>query len=87
MGYIEILGWTGFSVLIMAWIPQTIDTIKAGRTDMNLAFILMYAISSLLLTIYSILENDPVFIALNALLTVGSGINLFYKLFPRISDE
>jgi len=87
MGYIEILGWTGFSVLIMAWIPQTIDTIKAGRTDMNLAFILMYAISSLLLTIYSILENDQVFIALNALLTVGSGINLFYKLFPRISDE
>ncbi len=86
MGYIEILGWTGFSVLIMAWIPQTFDTIKAGRTDMNLAFILMYVISSLLLTIYSILENDPVFIALNALLTIGSGINLFYKLFPRKSD-
>ena len=86
MSYIEILGWTGFSVLIMAWIPQTIDTIKAGRTDMNLAFILMYVISSLLLTVYSILENDPVFIALNALLTVGSGINLLYKLFPRKSD-
>ena len=79
----EILGWLGFAVLIMAWIPQTIDTIKAGRTEMNLAFILMYVFSSLLLTIYSVLENDLVFIALNALLTVGSGINLFYKLFPR----
>ena len=77
----EILGWLGFAVLIMAWIPQTIDTIKAGRTEMNLAFILMYVFSSLLLTIYSVLENDLVFIALNALLTVG--INLFYKLFPR----
>ncbi|MEQ9309630.1 MAG: lipid-A-disaccharide synthase N-terminal domain-containing protein [Balneolaceae bacterium] len=86
MSYIEILGWTGFAILIMAWIPQTIDTIKAGRTDMNLAFILMYVVSSLLLTIYSLLENDHVFIALNALLTVGSGINLFYKLFPRKSD-
>lgn len=86
MSSIEILGWTGFAILIMAWIPQTIDTIKAGRTDMNLAFILMYAFSSLLLTIYSILENDQVFIALNALLTIGSGINLFYKLFPRKSD-
>lgn len=86
MGWIEVLGWTGFAVLIMAWIPQTMDTIKAGRTDMNIAFILMYVISSLLLTIYSVLENDHVFIALNALLTIGSGINLFYKLFPRKKD-
>lgn len=87
MSGIEILGWTGFAILIMAWIPQTMDTIKAGKTDMNIAFILMYVISSLLLTIYSILENDHVFITLNALLTIGSGINLYYKLFPRNSDE
>ncbi len=87
MSGIEILGWTGFAILIMAWIPQTMDTIKAGRTDMNIAFILMYVISSLLLTIYSLLENDHVFIALNALLTIGSGINLYYKLFPRKGDE
>ncbi len=86
MNWIEILGWTGFAILIMAWIPQTWDTVKAGKTDMNLAFILMYFFSSLLLTIYSILENDPVFISLNAILTVGSGINLFYKLFPRKAD-
>ena len=83
MDWIEILGWTGFAILIMAWIPQTMDTIRAGRTDMNIAFILMYVFSSLLLTIYSILENDHVFIALNGLLTIGSGINLYYKLFPR----
>tara|TARA_R110000868_G_scaffold259361_2_gene517170 strand:- start:38988 stop:39254 length:267 start_codon:yes stop_codon:yes gene_type:complete len=86
MDWIEILGWSGFAILIMAWIPQTWDTIKAGKTDMNLAFILMYVFSSLLLTIYSILEHDSVFIALNALLSVGSGINLYYKLFPRKSD-
>ncbi|RNC84712.1 MAG: hypothetical protein ED557_06965 [Balneola sp.] len=87
MSGIEILGWTGFGILIMAWIPQTIDTIKAGKTDLNIAFILMYVVSSLLLTIYSILENDHVFIALNGLLTIGSGINLYYKLFPRQKNE
>ncbi len=87
MSGIEILGWTGFAILIMAWVPQTVDTIKAGKTEVNIAFILMYVVSSLLLTIYSILENDHVFIALNGLLTIGSGINLFYKLFPRQSDE
>ena len=86
MDWTEVLGWSGFAILIMAWIPQTMDTIKAGKTDMNIAFILMYVFSSLLLTIYSILENDQVFIALNGLLTIGSGINLFYKLFPRKQD-
>ncbi|MEQ9264617.1 MAG: PQ-loop domain-containing transporter [Balneolaceae bacterium] len=83
MSGVELLGWAGFAILILAWIPQTWETIKAGRTEMNIAFILMYAISSMLLTVYSVLENDTVFITLNALLTLGSGINLFYKLFPR----
>lgn len=86
MNYVELLGWTGFAILILAWIPQTYDTIKAGKTDINMAFIIMYVSSSLLLTIYSVLEDDAVFIALNAMLTIGSGINLFYKLFPRTND-
>lgn len=80
---VELLGWLGFGLLITAWVPQTLDTIKAGRTDMNMIFILLYVTSSLLLTIYSVLTVDYVFITLNALLTIGSGINLFYKLKPR----
>lgn len=80
---IEILGWAGFGILVAAWFPQTWETIKAGNTQMNIAFIIMYFSSSLMLTIYSVLISDSVFTALNALLTLGSGINLFYKLFPR----
>lgn len=87
MSGVEILGWAGFSILIMAWIPQTVDTVKAGRTDINIAFILMYVASSLLLTIYSVLTEDVIFTTLNALLTTGSGINLYYKLFPRNEAE
>lgn len=86
MSGIELLGWAGFAILILAWIPQTWETIKAGKTEMNIAFILMYAVSSMLLTVYSVLENDTVFTTLNALLTLGSGINLFYKVFPRKED-
>lgn len=86
MSGIELLGWAGFAILILAWIPQTWETIKAGKTEMNIAFILMYAVSSMLLTVYSVLENDTVFTTLNALLTLGSGINLFYKIFPRKED-
>lgn len=80
---IELLGWIGFGILVSAWIPQTWETIKAGRTSINIAFIIMYFMSSLLLAIYSILIEDPVFIALNFLLALGSGINLYFKLFPR----
>lgn len=80
---IELMGWAGFGILVAAWIPQTIDTVKRGSTQINLAFVIMYFTSSLLLTIYSILISDPVFTALNALLTLGSGINMYYKFFPR----
>ena len=80
---IEFLGWAGFGILVAAWIPQTLDTLKAGKTEMNIAFIIMYFSSSLLLTIYSVITGDTVFTALNALLTFGSGINMYYKLFPR----
>ena len=84
---IELLGWAGFGILVAAWFPQTWDTIKQGSTSMNIAFIIMYFSSSLILTIYSVITGDPVFTALNALLTVGSGINMYYKLFPRTEAE
>ena len=86
MSGIEILGWVGFAILIGAWIPQTWQTIKQGKTDISLAFILMYVSSSLLLTVYSVLTEDLIFTVLNAMLTVGSAINLYYKLNPRKED-
>lgn len=84
---IELLGWIGFGLLVSAWVPQTWETIKQGYTQVNLGFVLLYVTSSLLLTIYSVLIDDTVFIALNGLLTIGSGINLYYKLFPRKSYD
>jgi MtN3 and saliva related transmembrane protein len=87
MSGIEILGWTGFAILIGAWIPRTLQTIRAGKTDISLAFILMYVSSSLLLTVHSVLINELVYIVLNGMLTVGSAINLYYKLFPRKDAE
>ena len=38
----EIIGWAGFLLLVAAWVPQTIDTIKAGKTDVNMVFIILY---------------------------------------------
>jgi len=80
---IEFLGWFGFGVLVIAWVPQTWETIRAGYTHTNLAFIILYFSASLILMVYSILINDPVFTALNGMLALGSGINLYYKIFPK----
>lgn len=79
----EIIGWVGFSILVCAWIPQTWETVKKGYNTANLAFNVMYVIASILLTIYSVLIVDNVFIMLNGLITIGSAINLYYKIFPR----
>lgn len=83
----QILGWIGFSLLVAAWVPQTMETIRQGSTGTNLAFIILYVMASILLTVYSVLVVDYVFIALNASLTIGSGINLFYKLFPKNRND
>ena len=83
----ELIGWAGFILLVTAWVPQTIDTIKTGKTDINIIFIILYVLSSILLTVYAFLNVDHIFIALNGILTLGSSINLFYKLKPRRLDE
>lgn len=80
---IELLGWIGFGILVLAWVPQTWDTVKAGYTNTNLAFIILYFTASVILMVYSVLVSDPVFTALNGMLAFGSGINLYYKLYPK----
>lgn len=79
----KIIGWIGFAILVGAWVPQTVETIRRGYSGTNLLFNAMYMTASLLLTLYALLIDDWVFVALNALLSIGSGINLYYKLFPR----
>lgn len=80
---IQWIGWIGLLLLLLAWVPQTWDTIKAGKTPVNLLFIILYFVSSATLAVYAFLSSDPVFLVLNGLLTIGSGINLYYKIWPR----
>jgi MtN3 and saliva related transmembrane protein len=80
MSYILILGLVGMIILVSSWIPQTIETLKTKKCPLNLKFILLYTISSLLLTIYSMLIKDVVFTILNFLAFSQSLINLVVKL-------
>ncbi|MGM0587032.1 MAG: PQ-loop domain-containing transporter [Bacteroidota bacterium] len=82
---IDWIGWIGFGILVGAWVPQTLETIQNGYFRGNTLFILMYVTSSFLLAVHSYIIDDAVFLALNTLLTLGSGMNLYYKMFPRVA--
>ncbi len=46
---------------------------------MKLSFLLLYFSGSIALTIYAI--GDPIFVTLNLLTTIGSAVNLYFKIF------
>lgn len=77
------IGLVGVVAFALAWIPPSVETIKAGRCDVNVMFLLLATLGSLSLMMYALLQADPVFSIVNALTTIGALVNLFYKLFPR----
>ncbi len=76
----SLIGLIGMIILVSSWIPQTIETIKLKRCPLNINFILLYTVSSLLLTIYSFLIKDIIFLMLNFLAFLQSFINLYIKI-------
>lgn len=79
------IGYVGLVLLAVCWIPQSWETIKRGRCEVNLLFLILSSLGSISLMIYAITIGDTVFSLLNAITTVGALINLFYKIFPPAS--
>jgi MtN3 and saliva related transmembrane protein len=71
-----ILGIIGMALIVLAWVPQTIENIKNKSTGLNLKFILLYLFGSTGLLLYSILIKDFIFIILNAGAAIQALINL-----------
>lgn len=79
----EWIGYLGVAAFALAWIPQCMDTVKAGKCPVNLSFLLLAALGSALLMLYAFLRDDMVFSILNAITTVGALINVLYRIHPR----
>ena len=77
------VGYVGLAAFGLAWIPQSLDTFKAGRCGANLGFLLLAALGSSSLMTYAVLRGDRIFVWINALTTIGALINAYYKVFPR----
>lgn len=77
------IGYVGLAALVVSWIPQSIETVKLGKCNINLAFLVLVFIGSVCLALYAWSIGDTVFGLLNSLSMVGVLLNVYYKLFPR----
>jgi len=80
---VKFIGILGLVCIAAGWIPPTFKTIRQGSTDLPLSFLGLMAAGNLSLTVYSILNFDPIYLVLNLLALLQGCINLFFKIFPR----
>ncbi len=76
----KLIGLIGLIAIVACWIPQTFEVLRTRRANMRLSFLILYFFGSIALTIYAL--GDPIFVTLNLLTTLGSAINLYFKIFP-----
>ncbi len=82
MGMI-IIGIAGLSLVLAGWVPEMVRTIRERRSSLAPSFALLYTAGSLTLSAYSLLLNEPVFLALNLAASLMSGISLYFALEGR----
>ncbi|MCH7850924.1 MAG: hypothetical protein IH845_04750 [Nanoarchaeota archaeon] len=78
--YIGYFGILGVVLIVLGWIPETIEIIRKKKNNLNLKFNILYTLGSLFLVIYSIYINDLVFILLNGFAFLMSSVGLFYTI-------
>jgi lipid-A-disaccharide synthase-like uncharacterized protein len=78
MGLLNFIGFLGMVLLVVAWIPQTLRTIRTKMVGVHPKFLWIYFFGSLFLTLYAISIFDIIFIILNGIATAFSAINIYY---------
>lgn len=77
------IGYIGLIAITICWIPQSLESIRQGRCEMNLIFLILASVGGFSLFIYAVSLHDIIFSILNGFATIGASLNLFYKFFPR----
>ena len=72
-----IIGMVGMAFLVLAWIPEILDTVKKGGRGIDMRFGLMSLIGDVLLIAYSYQIGDRVFLALNIFIFLATGLEVF----------
>ncbi|MDO8427975.1 MAG: hypothetical protein Q7S92_02065 [Candidatus Diapherotrites archaeon] len=82
---LEYVGIAGLLLLLLAWIPETLEVIRLRKTEMEIKFILIYTLGSVFLAVHSFLLKDSIFLILNVLIVFSTLINAYY--FFRIPKK
>lgn len=73
------IGLAGLILLLIAWIPETIKTIREKRSPVELKFSLVYALGAASLMTYAYLLGDGIFTILNLLTMLMALMNAYYS--------
>lgn len=83
-----LIGAIGAILILSAWIPETYRTMKSKNLEaIDLKFLMIYLIGSILMTIYSIQIKSDVFIALNTAITIILMIELDLVLRKKVKKK
>ncbi len=72
---LEYIGIAGLALLIIAWIPETLQNWREKGKNLNLKFVCLYLFGSLFLAYHAYLINDAIFTWLNGLAAIMAMFN------------
>jgi hypothetical protein len=76
-------GIAGAGLLLIAWLFETVKSIRSHKALVDLKFALIYLTSTVLLTVYAYLRQDSVFFSVNILLIILVLFEIFYTIYKK----
>ena len=67
-------------LLLFGWLSETIAIIREKKSNLDLKFVMLYFVGSILLVWHAYILNDVVFMILNGFAAVMALVNFFYIL-------
>lgn len=78
---LQYVGLAGLALLVIAWIPQSLQNFKERGKNLNLKFVMLYLFGSAFLAAHAYFIGDLVFMALNSLAALIALANACIILF------
>lgn len=77
---INLYGFAGLALILAGWVYEAVLVLRKNKKPLPFGFAAMYCAGSIMLTVYSWLLNDLVFIVLNAAAVAMAAVNIFLGL-------
>lgn len=77
------IGWLGMALLVLSFLPATLETVRRGKSGLRLSFLAPYLAGVLLTLFYSVQIGEWPFIALNIALLLLVSVDICAALLLR----